>query len=165
MSKTGILFYTSLISLILSATPLLSQVVVIDSIVFKNQNQNISFGFQPDGGVEGYSFIIPTPGLSNTGDLYLKNSVPGFSLQAGFYTEEQMLEISTEDTLAVIRFTTNGDEPTASSSIYTEPIPIVNRSGEPNVYSEIRTNKDPYRWLPDGIPPEGEVFKGRFHHR
>jgi len=133
--------------------------MLVDSVVFGNQAQNISLGRQPDGGPDWYNFDVPTPGTSNSSDVYLKTENPVFSLSAGFYSESQLLEITIDDPLAVIRYTTNGDEPTASSSIYVEPIAIASRAGEPNVYSEIRTNKDPYHWLPDWIPPAGEVFK------
>ncbi len=61
--------------------------------------------------------------------------------------------------MSVIRYTTNGNDPDATSTLYTDPITLASRAGEPNVYSEIRTNKDPYHWLPDWVPPEGEVFK------
>ena len=133
--------------------------VLIDSVVFGDQIQNISFGRRPDGGPDWYSFAFPSPDMPNSGDVYQKTANPVFSLPAGFYDEEQILEISSDDTHAVIRYTTNGDEPSSSSPIYSQPIPIISRAGEPNVHSQIRTNKDPYHWLPDWVPPEGEVFK------
>ncbi|MCK4747525.1 MAG: CotH kinase family protein, partial [Bacteroidales bacterium] len=106
-----------------------------------------------------YRFDSPSPGMPNSGNVFVKANDPVFSLQAGFYATEQVLEITADDTLAEIRYTTNGDEPTASSSIYSEPILIESRVGEANVYSGIRTNRDPYHWLPDWVPPAGEVFK------
>ncbi|MCK4993085.1 MAG: CotH kinase family protein, partial [Bacteroidales bacterium] len=133
--------------------------VAKDTVVFEVQAQDISFGRQPDGGPEWYSFDLPSPGRPNTSDAYLKTNNPGFSLPAGFYTEGLMLEISTEDPSVEIRYTTNGDEPNASSPIYMDPIPLNSRMGDPNVHSEIRTNEDPYHWLPDWVPPAGEVFK------
>ena len=132
---------------------------VIDSVVFGQQSQDISLGRQPDGGDEWYYFDDPSPGDSNAGEGYHKVIDPIFSVPAGFYTADQVLEITSEDTLAVIRYTTNGDEPRASSPIYAGPISIASRAGESNLYSEIRTNRDPYLWLPDWVPPTGEVFK------
>jgi hypothetical protein len=134
--------------------------LIMDSVVYGAQAQDISFGRQPDGGQDWYSFDVPSPGMSNTIDVYQKALNPVFSLQPGFYTEGQVLNISSDDGLAVIRYTTNGDEPTESSPVFTEPIPLLSREGDPNVFSEIRTNKDPYHWLPDWIPPAGEIFKG-----
>ena len=133
--------------------------VVIDSIVFEQQSQDISFGRQPDGAANWYRFDSPSPGLPNSANVYVKTGDPIFSLQAGFYGTDQVLEITNEDTQAEIRYTTNGDEPTASSAIYTEPIPISSREGVSNVHSLIRTNRDPFLWLPDWAPPIGEVFK------
>lgn len=133
--------------------------VLIDSVVYDGQTEDISFGRQPDGGPDWYSFEVPSPGMQNSSVVYQKANTPVFSLSPGFYTESQLLEISMEDTLAIIHYSTNGDEPTVSSPIYSGPIPIDSRSGESNVYSEIRTNKDPYHWLPDWVPPAGEVFK------
>ncbi len=134
--------------------------ILVDSIIFDAQNQNISFGRSPDGGMDWFSIETPSPGMPNSGNLYLKTLNPLFSLASGFYTEGQLLELSVEDEEIEIRYTTNGDEPDVSSQLYTEPIPLNRRDGEPNFYSEIRTNKDPYQWLPNWIPPAGEVFKG-----
>jgi len=80
-------------------------------------------------------------------------------LLSGFYTTEQVLEIAVQDVSATIRYTLNGDEPDESSPLYTIPLSLKSRVGEANVFSEIRTNLDPYHWLPDWIPPAGEVFK------
>jgi len=133
--------------------------ILLDSVVFQDQTQNFSFGRQPDGGADWYSFDVPTPGASNTQEVYLQAGDPQFSLPAGFYSEDQLLELWTGDSQSVIHYTLNGDEPTLSSPVYTDPIPLASRVGEANVFSEIRTTKDPYLWLPDWIPPAGEVFK------
>jgi len=37
------------------------------------------------------------------------------------------------------------------------------RVGDANVFSEIRTNRDPYEWLPNWVPPAGEVFKANIY--
>jgi hypothetical protein len=133
--------------------------VIIDSIVYKEQITDISRGRQPDGAGTWNYFDNPTLGNSNNTPPYLKVSDPLFSLQAGFYTENQVLEITHEDPSVIIRYTLNGDEPTESSPIYSNPIPIGSRVGDANVFSMIRTTLDPHLWLPDWEPPEGEVFK------
>lgn len=132
---------------------------VLDSIVFLEQRQDLSYGRQPDGGADWYTFEMPTPGSSNTQNVYLKAEAPDFSLQAGFYKENQVLELRTEDAFSVIHYTLNGDEPTLSSPQYDGPISLASRAGEPNVFSEIRTNRDPFLWLPNWLAPIGEVFK------
>ncbi|MDD3818297.1 MAG: CotH kinase family protein [Actinomycetota bacterium] len=77
---------------------------------------------------------------------------PVFSCTGGFYKEEFLLEIETNDPEAKIYYTLDGSEPDESSSIYTGPIKIDSRRGEPNVLSEITTS-------PDFKEPVGEVFK------
>ncbi len=133
--------------------------VLVDSIRFGKQLEDISFGRQADGTSEWHFFDIPTPGSSNTSAPYLKARVPEFSIQSGFYTTDQELEIWARETGVTIRYTVNGDEPDASSPEYTGTILLQSRVGEANVFSEIRTNQDPHSWLPDWVPPEGEVFK------
>ena len=46
------------------------------------------------------------------------------SLSAGFYNGGQTLEISTPEPNSIIYYTTNGDEPATTSSIYVSPISI-----------------------------------------
>ncbi len=131
----------------------------LDSVVFESQQEDISYGRQPDGGPLWYRFDKPTPGVSNSGEAYLKLNSPELLLPAGFYTSDQILEMKSDDTLAAIRYTTNGDEPTESSPLYSGTIQVKSRAGDPNIFSEIRTNLDPFHWLPDWVPPAGEVFK------
>ncbi len=136
-----------------------SNIELIDSIIYGNQTVDISFGRRPDAGLDWYYFDSPTPGESNNTSIFLKVTAPKFSLPAGFYTNDQILEISAEDPSVTIRYTINGNEPTESSPIYSDPLEIKSRVGDPNVFSEIPTNKDPHEWLPDWESPSGEVFK------
>lgn len=132
---------------------------IIDSISFGKQVQDVSSGRQPDGGNAWFFFNSPTPGISNNTSPYLKARVPEFSLQPGFYVSDQSLEIGSTEPGAVIRYTMDGDEPDESSPLYAGPLLLQSRQGEANVYSEIRTNRDPHHWLPDWEAPAGEVFK------
>ena len=132
---------------------------LVDSITFGKQNEDISSGRQPDGGSVWFFFDHPTPGSSNNTSPYLKARTPDFSLQPGFYANDQALEISTGETGTSIRYTLDGNEPDESSPVYSEPLLLQSRQGEANVYSEIRTNRDPHHWLPDWEPPAGEIFK------
>jgi hypothetical protein len=118
-----------------------SSKILVDSVVYGKQMEDISSGRQPDGAAEWHFFDSPTPGTSNSTAPYLKAKVPAFSMQSGFYTEDQLLEINSVESGVTIRYTLNGDEPLATSPV------------------EIRTNEDPLPWLPDWVPPAGEVFK------
>ncbi len=133
--------------------------ILVDTLVFGKQSEDISMGRQPDGGVTWHFFNIPTPGTSNNTAAYLKARVPEFSLPSGFYTEDQLLAITSGEPGTTIRYTLNGDEPDASSPVYDDPVLLKSRIGEANLFSEIRTTLDPHHWLPDWIPPAGEVFK------
>jgi len=132
---------------------------LVDFIVFGKQIEDISLGRQPDGGAEWHFFNIPTPGTTNNTAAYLKVRVPEFSLQPGYYTVDQPLAITSEEPGTTIRYTLNGDEPDESSPVYADPVLLKSRVGEANLFSEIRTTLDPYHWLPDWVPPAGEVFK------
>ena len=133
---------------------------LIDSVIFDSQVTDISYGRQPDGKSNWYSFENPTPGTINHSTIYLKAKAPRFSLPAGYYTESQVLTLAVDDSLATIRYTLDCSEPTISSPIYETPLMIKSRQGESNYFSTIRTNRDPHDWLPDWVPPSGEVFKG-----
>jgi hypothetical protein len=133
--------------------------VLIDSITYESQESNISFGRKPDGSSNWYFFSEPSPNASNITNVYFTALPPQFSLKEGFYSEDQLLELSTDSPSAVIHYTLNGDDPTESSSIYSSPLQIKSRIGETNIISMIRTNEDPHEWLPDWVPPASEVFK------
>ncbi len=131
----------------------------IDSVIYQMQETDISFGRQPDADTSWYFFSTPTPGESNNTSGFLRAEAPDFSIVAGFYTSAQSLELSTSSEEAVIRFTVDNSIPDGSSEAYSGPITIDSRAGDPEIYSLIRTNKDPFLWLPDWVPPAGEIFK------
>lgn len=66
-------------------------------------------------------FNKATPGESNSRSKPLAVS-PKFSLEAGFYTSQQQLEITCEDPSALIYYTLDGSTPTAKSTKYTGKI-------------------------------------------
>ena len=133
--------------------------VLLNSIVYDPQTTDVSFGRKPDGSSSWYLFNNPTPGNANSTQSFQKSSPPDFSLEAGFYSEEQVLELTTNVPGAVIRYTLNGNDPDESSPVYVSPLQIKSRAGESNTFSMIRTNRDPFMWLPDWQPPAVEVFK------
>jgi hypothetical protein len=78
-----------------------------------------------------------------------------FSHNRGFRTEgfDLVLEGPSQ---TVLRYTLNGAEPTHRSALYTAPIPIRSRVGDPNSLSMISTVSTSYApWA----PPKSEVFK------
>ena len=62
--------------------------------------------------------------ITNTAGAPQAVATPTFSPEAGTYTSAQSVTISTETTGATIYYTTNGDDPTTSSSVYSTPISV-----------------------------------------
>ncbi len=94
---------------------------------------------------------------------------PVFSYTSGYYPDSIFVSISTSNAGATIRYTLNGDEPTSSSAIYSSPILMKSRIGDPNIFSMIPTNPsfsypvngyDATRANERGwLPPYSEVYK------
>ena len=62
-----------------------------------------------------------------------------FSASSGFYSNDFELEISSPSN-SQIRYTLDGNDPTAQSAIFTTPILVEERNSTPNSISEIPTN-------------------------
>lgn len=82
-----------------------------------------------------------------------------FSHKAGIYQQAFNLELTTGYNNGIIRYTTDGSDPKISSTAYSAPILIYNRTSEPNVltqYTNIYNSKDGYSYT----PPTTNIFKG-----
>ncbi|HMN96522.1 MAG TPA: CotH kinase family protein [Phycisphaerales bacterium] len=117
---------------------------------------DISVGRVPDGiGAIKY-FAAATPGGPN-GSQGFDGLVPevAFSHPPGFHLAGFELALSCPDPLAEIRWTSDGSEPTESSTLYAGPIGVASRAGEPNVHALVQQSP------PEGYagPPEEEIFK------
>jgi Leucine-rich repeat (LRR) protein len=77
---------------------------------------------------------------------------PEFSHPGGFYKEGFLLKLNSCDPEVKIFYTLDGSEPTQSSDLYTGPIEIDSREGEPSSLAEIATSHS-FR------KPDGEIFK------
>ncbi len=99
--------------------------LVIDSVNIGPMQMSDSRGRSPDGSTNWCLFDISTPDTTNNPSAcYLDYGAPAnFNLAAGFYNTTQMVSISSV-TPGSIRYTTNGNEPTLFSSIYTAPLTI-----------------------------------------
>ena len=86
---------------------------------------NISSGrVEGNGNIARVFFKEPTKGGRNSSQYALGYAkAPVFS-KTGLYQTESFLLTLTSGDHAVIRYTANGSEPNASSTVYTEPIPI-----------------------------------------
>lgn len=91
---------------------------------------NIAYGRKTDGGDEWGYQATPTPGATNCGTIYTDVlGSPVFSAEGKVYTTNKNIRLTIsvpEDAPegTVIRYTTNGSEPTASSTLYSSAIMI-----------------------------------------
>ena len=85
---------------------------------------NHSIGRSTDAAADFKLFTSPTPNSANTGAINFYTPTPVFSLSSGFYTGTQTLSITCPDATATIRYTTDGSDPTSSSTLYSSPISI-----------------------------------------
>lgn len=97
----------------------------LESIWVKDLSAGWSMGRVTDGSDQVGIFIQPTPAAANITKAYSKEreTEPVFSVAEGYYTTSQKVSLSSPSTGSQIRYTTDGSEPTASSTLY-NGIPI-----------------------------------------
>ena len=92
--------------------------VLLDQVTFDHMQADHSMGRKPDGSANLVFFKSPSPAESN--DTHTGYTgycpVPVFTHQSGFYSSSFSLDASTTLSGATIRYTTDGSEPTSSSS-------------------------------------------------
>lgn len=116
--------------------------MVVDTVSFGEQVTDISFARDPSNTSVWLFNADPTPCSENSPGGFVANTTtatPVFSHESGFYSVSLFLELSADD-YAEIRYTLDGSEPSKNSNLYYESINIVDRSGEPNYFSNIPTN-------------------------
>ena len=80
--------------------------------------------------------VIQTLSKQSLEDAYIKPppieqvSKPSFNLTPGYYATAQFISLSTSTSGALIYFTTDGQAPTTSSMVYSEPIHIWKLAGK-----------------------------------
>ena len=99
--------------------------LIVDSVTIKKTQKNHSRARLVDGGSVWGVSDNPSPDISNTGVYIGYAKRPDFSLVRGFYSGTQMISLSsTEPTAHVIRYTTDGTDPTPSSTLYSGAIAV-----------------------------------------
>lgn len=85
-----------------------------------------SMGRFTDGGAEWRIITTPTPGATNTGvtSAIAYAARPSVSQDGGFFQDSIYIILSSAETNASIRYTTDGSEPTPASEAYSGPINI-----------------------------------------
>lgn len=114
---------------------------------------NVSLGRQPDAVGPWYYFDAPTPAATNGSGGYLGSGPVAFSHDGGAYPDPFALELSAEGD-SVIHYTLDGSTPDKDSPVYSAPIAVTDRAGDPNVFSLIRSSPEDL-WK----EPEGEIRK------
>ncbi len=89
---------------------------------FPPQRADQSYGIY---GSEMQYFTSPTPTHPNGAGYLGISDAPVFSRQGGTFTGYILLELSSPNPTAEIRYTTDGQVPTASSRLYTDAIPVL----------------------------------------
>lgn len=116
-----------------------------------------SYGRVGDGGATWAVFPVATPGTANGAPTSVVPT-PIFSESAGYHATAFTLALGSVDPAAQVRYTLDGSEPTATSPLFTTPLTIDDRAGDPTVYALIPTNfytsgHDAWR------PPVGDIDK------
>ncbi|MBC8197757.1 MAG: CotH kinase family protein [Candidatus Marinimicrobia bacterium] len=93
--------------------------VIINDIELKRTQLNHSMGRSPNASDNWKIFPSPTKNGANIGLNYIDYAeAPTMSLEAGFFSGSQILDISTDEPLSNIYYTTNGNLPTVNSTLY-----------------------------------------------
>jgi len=100
----------------------------VDEIMIEKTQKEHSRGRTTDGNIGWSVFVNTTPGYSNNGaTAYARYALkPVMNETAGFYNSSQSITLTTAEPNAEIHFTTDGSKPTASSTIYSSPVPVNN---------------------------------------
>lgn len=101
---------------------------ILDSLVIpKDLPVDCSVGALTDGAKEKGIYVNATPNASNNSQTVYTKGIeksPVFSLKAGIYPGTQQVIIAAVQGTPQIRYTTDGSEPTNTSSLYTNPVSI-----------------------------------------
>lgn len=98
----------------------------IDQVAVPALGSDVAYARLPNLGEAWATTINPTPGESNlTG---IRGDAPAFSQPSGLYAGSVSVEITAPGATA-IRYTTNGSEPTAASTLYTGPLTFTSNTG------------------------------------
>ncbi|REJ83164.1 MAG: T9SS C-terminal target domain-containing protein [Bacteroidetes bacterium] len=99
---------------------------VLDQKTYTTMDMDHSFGRKPDGSSTWCHFNLPTPDATNNSSVcYLGYaSSPVFSVGGGWYPSARTITLTTTTPGGVIRYSTNGDAPVASSTQYTSALNV-----------------------------------------
>jgi len=134
-------------------------VTLIDSIIFDEQNGDISYGRYPDASDNWQLLGSPSPGAENIGVYQGFVADVEFSRERGFYDTSFYLTLATETEDTIIYYTLDGTEPfdiatggrNPSGTVYNDPIYINNTT----CLKAIATKTG---WMPTDIKTHTYIF-------
>lgn len=146
-----------------------------DSVALPAVPRDTSYGRKPGFGSTWFYFEQTTPAAANTTPGFeTLPPLPVFSSAGGFHTSALNLELTAAPGWTIY-YTLDGSDPDPArvgpgqqpyreSHMYSAPITVASRAGDPNVFSMIPTTKSPKAifgedWMPEWREPDGEVFK------
>ncbi len=97
---------------------------VIDSVIYKNQFRDISYGRYPDGNADWFYMVDFSPGVLNKPGYKGYTKPPVVEPESGLYTSSTSITVTPKNITDEIRFTINGSDPKESSTKYSGPINI-----------------------------------------
>ncbi len=97
---------------------------LLHSYTFGLQSANISQGLESDGQTPWVFFSAPTPEATNQNNSSTVAALPVASITGGHYNADFSVSLTTPTAGATIRYTTDGSEPTNSSSTYNNALYI-----------------------------------------
>ena len=100
--------------------------IIVEQFQLQLTQKGHSRGRTTNGSGDWSIFTNPTPGNSNTSSTPYTTYAekPQMSMEAGFYDSSITVEITSNEPNSVIRYTTDGSEPTGSSPLYGSPLNI-----------------------------------------
>jgi uncharacterized protein YjdB len=118
-----------------------STMLLLDTVTFGAFDPDVVYGRKVDGTGAWDKLSIPTPGKANNATV-VKGIAPKptFSVVGGYYSSDQTVTLSSSIPGAVIRYTTDGSEPTSTSTIYSTPIVAKSTNKTTQKYGDSRNN-------------------------
>lgn len=100
--------------------------MVLESFQIQITQKNHSRGRKPNGSANWVVFTNPTCGTSNNSASAFQSytAKPSMDIEAGFYPNAITVTIINNEPNSVVRYTLDGAEPTASSTLYSSPVAI-----------------------------------------
>jgi len=129
---------------------------VVDTLTFGPQEQDISYGRQPDGSDNWFYFQQPTPGQCNeSAGVSEKAPAPQIAPSSGFYTDSVLVEL-TAPAGDTIYYTLDSSEPDSQSAVYTGSLNI-------RATTVLRARVFKKGCLPSDIITRNYLFNGSLH--